>query len=87
MEYRVYNLSVIDNNKTLDIFDQIDNKVTNNLQLIHKQWIKNDKVYNVLKYDKAKLTVDMVDKLGLWRSVIYSNKRIKCFFSTQIIEH
>ncbi len=79
MEYRVYDLSVIDNKKTLDLFDEIDNKSVNNIPLIHKNWIKNDKVYNVLKYDKVKLSVDMIETLGLWRSVIYSNKKINVF--------
>ena len=79
MEYRVFDLSVIDNKKTSDIFDQIDNKSVNNLPLIHKKWIKNDKVYNVFKYDKTGLTVDTIETLGLWRSVVYSNKKINVF--------
>lgn len=82
MENRVYDLSSINNYKTLDLLNDIENSDTLNkkeLPLIHKQWMKNDKVYNIFKYNKEALTVDMVNTLGLWRSVIYSNKKINVF--------
>ena len=87
MEYKVYDLSTINNHNTLDIFDRINqsgksdkiDKGEDNLPLIHKHWMKNDKVYNILKYNRATLTYDMINTIGLWRSVIYSNKKINVF--------
>ena len=74
MGYRDYDLSVINNNKTVDLFNEIKNNTMKNLPLIHKNWIKNDKIYNILKYDKQFLTHDMINDIGLWRSVVYSNE-------------
>ena len=56
-----------------------DNKIIEQYKLIHKNWIKNDKIYNILKYDKAIITHDMINTLGIYRSVIYSNNTINVF--------
>ena len=50
-----------------------------NFNLIHKQWLKNDKVYNIIKYDKSFLTYDMVDQLGIYRSLVTSNDKVMVF--------
>ena len=79
MQYRVYDLSSLNNTLTKEIFDNNENVTFNNLHLIHKVWNINDKIYNILKYDRSKITIDMVNTLVLWRSVIYSNNKINIF--------
>jgi len=79
MAYREYDLSLINKNKTHDLFNEIKNNTMKNLPLIHKNWIKNDKIYNILKYDKQFLTHDMINDIGIWRSVVYSNDKINVF--------
>ena len=77
-----YDLSSINTYKTLDILDGIHINNNNNIKktiLIHKSWAKNNKVYNILKYDKKLLTYDMIESIGLWRSVVCSNKKINVF--------
>ena len=85
-----YDLSSINIYKTLDIIDEIynndnisnDNISSNNIKntiLTNKSWAKNNKLYNILKYEKKLLTHDMIESVGLWRSVIFSNKKINVF--------
>ena len=74
-----FDLSSLYGIKTDSIFLKNDKDSIENFKLIHKHWGKNDKIYNILKYDKNILTYDMVDKTGLFRSVIYSNKKINVF--------
>ena len=70
MEYRKYDLSHINNintNSLLDISND-DNKIKlNNIGLIYKSWIKNNKIYNIFKYDKSKLSIDMINNIGIWQ--------------------
>ena len=56
-----------------------NNDIIEKYRFIHKHWVKNNKTYNILKYDKNFLTCDMIDQIGLFRSVIYSNNKINCF--------
>lgn len=82
MEYRTYDLSHINNiniNSLLDISND-DNKINlNNIGLTYKSWIKNNKIYNIFKYDRSKLSIDMINNIGIWRSVVYSNNQINVF--------
>ena len=52
---------------------------TNNYKLKHKQWIMNNKTYDIFKYDKNILTSDMVNSIGLYRSIICHNNKILAF--------
>lgn len=74
MIYKIYDLSVINKRNTLEILDDIKNETGNNLSLTYKKWMKNEKVYNILKYDKTMLSYDMIEDIGLWRSVVYSDR-------------
>ena len=74
--------NIIENNDSLEP-DKLEI-----FKLIHKLWARNDKVYHILKYDKVKLnamatataTATATDeKIGMLRSVVYSNKQILCF--------
>ena len=79
MTHIIHDLSQITANMA-DILNEEGDKSKNlDNGLICKQWMRNHKVYNILKYDKELLTHDMVDKTGLCRSVIYSNKKINVF--------
>ena len=85
-----YDLSSINGYKISDILDtntNINNTNSNsdnsdNIKdtiLTNKQWMKNDKIYNIFKYNKKLLTYDMIESAGLWRSVICSNNKIDVF--------
>ena len=79
----IYDLSyisdaIIDSSNNLDVEENPINQ-NQNPNIIHKKWMRNDKVYNIIKYDKQILTYDMIDKFGLYRSVIYSNGKINAF--------
>ena len=71
-----YDLSCINNNA---IKECMKNNNFNNLKLNYKQWMKNNKLYNIIKYDKNVLTNDTYDSIGLIRSIIYSNEKINVF--------
>jgi hypothetical protein len=78
MPNREYDLSSIANHTLSDVMnDNSDNILIQGF--LKKSWTRNNKVYNILKYDKDHLTYDMVDTIGLWRSVICSNKKINVF--------
>jgi hypothetical protein len=78
MPNREYDLSSIANHTLSDVMN--DNSDSIIIQgFLKKRWTRNNKVYNILKYDKPYLTYDMVDTIGLWRSVICSNKKINVF--------
>ena len=76
MESIEYNLSLINN---IDVRSCLKDNDFEKLKLVHKQWMKNDKVYHILKYDKKILAEDLIDSIGLLRSVIYSNEKINAF--------
>ena len=67
-----YDLSCINNNA---IKECMKNNNFNNLKLNYKQWMKNNKLYNIIKYDKNVLTNDTYNSIGLIRSIIYSNEK------------
>ena len=71
-----YDLSSINNNNFKDC---IKNNDFNNLKINTKQWMKNNKLYNIIKYEKDTLTHDTIHSIGLLRSLIYSNDKINIF--------
>ena len=48
-------------------------------KLIEKIWIKNDKKYNIIKYDKNYISHDVVYMLKIFRSIIISDNKINVF--------
>ena len=75
-----YDLSLIDGTNISDIIlNDISPNVINKLKLNHKFWMKNDKKYNILKYDKRYLSHDLINSVGLIRSIIYSQDIINVF--------
>jgi hypothetical protein len=48
-------------------------------KLINKSWSKNNKIYNINKYDKNFISPDNIDSLKKFRSVITSNNMINVF--------
>ena len=71
-----YDLSSINN---INLKECIKNNDFNKLKINTKQWMKNNKVYNIIKYDKDYLTDDNFNSIGLLRSLIYSNDKIHVF--------
>lgn len=49
------------------------------LKLTDKRWLHGEEEYNILKYDKSKVTPDLVRTSGLFRSVVHSNGAILAF--------
>jgi hypothetical protein len=77
----IYDLSYI-GNEMIDSSNNMnleESPINNNANIMSKKWMRNNKVYNIIKYDKQVLTYDMIDKLGLFRSVIHSNGKINVF--------
>ena len=64
----VYDLSMLKDETTL-----------NKYKLINKYWGKNNKTYNIIKYDKNHTTYDMMNHNKCFRSVICSNNKINVF--------
>jgi len=75
----INDLSQISTNMADILSDDNEKTINLNNGFICKQWMRNHKVYNILKYDKQMLTYDMVEKNGLCRSIIYSNNKINVF--------
>ena len=75
-----YDLSLINGININDIIlNEISPNIINNLRLNHKFWMKNDKIYNILKYDKRYLLNELINSVGLFRSIIYSKDIINVF--------
>jgi hypothetical protein len=57
-------------------FDEETLNKINSLKLTDKLWKYNDDIYRIIRYDKNFLTNDMINSIGLFRSVIvdYNNK-------------
>ena len=75
-----YDLSLINGTNINElILNETSPKIINNLKLNHKFWMKNDKTYNILKYDKRYLSHELINSVGLLRSIIYSQDIIHVF--------
>ena len=72
-----YDLSSINGIKIENLLEK--NNIDNMNHLIHKQWVKNEKIYDIIKYDKSLLSYDMIKTIGKFRSVIFSNKKLLSF--------
>ena len=79
MTHIINDLSQISTNMADILSDVGENSINLNNGFTCKQWMRNHKVYKILKYDKQTLTPDMVEKLGLCRSIICSNNKINVF--------
>ena len=53
--------------------------ILNILKLTDTRWLHGEEEYNILKYDKSKVTPDLVRTSGLFRSVVHSNGNILAF--------
>ena len=75
-----YDLSSINGIKIKNLLEKnnMDN-MDNMNNLIHKQWIKNDKIYDIITYDKSLISYDMIETLGKLRSVIFSGGKLVSF--------
>ena len=80
-----YDLSSIKGIIPNDIENCDNHKYTNfintrgDYKLIHKNWVKNNITYEIIKYDKTLLTYDIIDKMGIFRSVITHKNKLLCF--------
>jgi len=80
-----YDLSSINGISTNDIENVNECKektyinTTDKFKLTYKNWVKNNKTYGIIKYDKSILTYDMVHRMGLFRSVITCKNKIMCY--------
>lgn len=52
-----------------------------------KQWMFNDKVYKIVRYDKEYLSEDLKETTGLFRSVIVQDNRVKVFSPSKSIDY
>lgn len=66
-----YDINDNDSNNSKNILDL--------LKLTNKTWLHGEQEYNILKYDKSKVTPDLVITSGLFRSVVHSNGNILAF--------
>jgi len=55
------------------------NNILDLLKLTDKRWLHGEEEYHILKYDKSKVTPDLVRTSGLFRSVVHSNGNILAF--------
>ena len=60
-------------NITYDLSVLKDEDYIKNNKLINKPWGKNNKIYNIITYDKNIITYDMVDQMKIFRSIICGN--------------
>ena len=59
--------------------DNNGKNILNLLKLTNKCWLDGEEEYNILKYDKSKVTPELVRTSGLFRSVVHSNGNILAF--------
>ena len=59
--------------------------IEKDMEYTYKQWLHNDKVYNIIKYNKN--VSDFKEENGLFRSVIFSNGEINVFSPPKSIKY
>ena len=85
MSTKEYDLSCIKDIDSKNTENSNNEKHTNyiniheNIKIMHKKWIKNNKSYNIFKYDKNYITYDTLETMGKYRSVISDDNGICCF--------
>ena len=70
-----YDISTLYSGENDDKFETL----LNTLKLKQRAWKHMDNVYKIIKYDKQYLTFDLVKSTGMFRSVIYKDKKILVF--------
>lgn len=60
--------------------------IENSGEFLHKQWLHNNKTYNIIKYNK-KYYNNSNNKNGLCRSIIFSNGKINVFSPPKAINY
>jgi hypothetical protein len=78
MTYDLNDVDDINNINISGLFHNINSDESktnlNNLKIDSKEWVINNKKYQILKYDKDFLNYDMIEKTGLIRSIILNEK-------------
>ena len=59
----------------------------NTLNLKQKRWVVGGKNYNVVRYDKAFLTKDRMETVGMFRSVVHANGKVVSFAPPKTIPY
>jgi len=76
----VYDLSAVCNFDLDELFNERNSGIIEQkFKLNHKLWMINDKVYNILKYNKEHLSNQSCHWMGLFRSIIFSDNKINVF--------
>lgn len=61
----------------LSSFKNINNFNKNNI--IRKKWVRKNKIYEIIKYNKEELNYENIKILGLYRSIVCDENKILCF--------
>ena len=76
----MFHLNIIDSNNIHSIFKNENEELIDKYNLNSKKWFINDNTYNLLKYDKEFLLIDLIPTVGLLRSVITNQQgELLCF--------
>ena len=76
----VYDLSAVCNFNLDELFHEKNSGIIEQkFKLNHKLWMINDKVYNILKYNKEFISPQSYQWMCLFRSIIYSDNKINVF--------
>ena len=73
-------MKILYNTNSSDINNETIN-LLNSLKLTEKLWYYNNNLYKILHYDKSFLTNDMVNTIGIFRSLLIDNKNKIISFS------
>tara|TARA_Y100000994_G_C15692853_1_gene442242 strand:+ start:589 stop:1794 length:1206 start_codon:yes stop_codon:yes gene_type:complete len=71
-----YNYKTIADKDISALYSDNNNSIKESLNLTVKKYKYNDSDYGIIKYNKESLSDENVDTVGLFRSVIYKNKKI-----------
>ena len=73
-------LNIIDPNNIRAILKNENDELLNKLNIHSKKWLLNDQKYNLFKYNKEFLLIDIIQSIGLLRSTITNQQgEILCF--------
>lgn len=72
-----YDLAKVKNDIKSILNNPSKDDIEKDQEYIYKQWIHNDKVYNIIKYNKN--VREFKEENGLFRSIIFSNGEINVF--------
>ena len=80
-----YDLAKVTSNIENIINNPSKDDIEKDMEYTYKQWLHNDKVYNIIKYNKN--VSDFKEENGLFRSVIFSNGEINVFSPPKSIKY